>query len=130
MVERSLPHALAAFLLGFWEAFADAESKGDFSIVAPQCAEGLVFQSPGAEPEVGLSTIIEGWWNPPETYRITFNSAEVAASNDLAIDRGIASDSFVAENNETERHRYNYIAVFARRSDVWKLTHFISNMID
>ena len=98
--------------------------------VVLRCADSLVFQSPGAEPEETLATVIEAWWKPPETYRITFDSAEVAANNDLAIDRGIASDSFVAESGDTKSHRYNYLAVFAKRPEVWKLTHFISNMIE
>lgn len=122
--------SLAEFLDSFWAAFAAAESSGDFSGVADMCADNLVFQSPSEEPYETLASLVEAWWTPPDDYQISFATAQVVAGDDLAVARGIASDSFISQDGEPGGHRYNYLAVFGRRSDGWKLTHFTSNMID
>lgn len=126
MTQQDLPE----FLDIFWTAFATAESTGDFSGVAYLCAEDLVFQSPSEEPYETLASLVDAWWTPPPDYRIEFETAEYVSDKNLAIARGVASDSFTAKDGETGGHRYNYLAVFGRRSDGWKLSHFISNMIE
>jgi ketosteroid isomerase-like protein len=129
MDDTTLPPGLGDFLSSFWEAFARAESTGDFTEVAPMCADDLVFMSPSEEPYETLASLVEAWWTPPPSYRITFDRSETVATDTLAIQRGIASDSFVRDG-ETRGHRYNYLAVFGTRDDGWLLTHFVSNMID
>jgi ketosteroid isomerase-like protein len=125
-----MTQALDTFLTAFWSAFEVAESSGDFSSVAPMCADNLVFQSPSEDPYQTLDSLVAAWWTPPEGYRISFNHAELVASDHLAVQRGIASDSFESKAGEKAGHRYNYLAVFGDREDGWKLTHFISNMIE
>lgn len=129
MNDSTLPADLRAFLTDFWESFARAESSGDFTEVAPMCADDLVFMSPSEEPYETLADLIEAWWTPPPSYEITFDRAETVATDSLAIQRGIASDTFVRDG-ERSGHRYNYLAVFGKRDDGWRLTHFVSNMID
>lgn len=123
-------HDLPGFLDSFWAAFAAAESSGDFSGVADLCAEDLVFQSPSEEPYETLTGLIDAWWTPPADYRIEFDTAELVEDHNLAVARGVASDSFTGQDGTQRGHRYNYLAVFGRRPDEWKLTHFISNMIE
>jgi ketosteroid isomerase-like protein len=125
-----MTQALDAFLDAFWNAFEEAESSGDFSSVAPMCSDSLVFQSPSEEPYETLGLLVAAWWTPPESYRISFDHAELVASDGLAIQRGIASDSFQTKTGEQDGHRYNYLAVFGDDGTGWKLTHFISNMIE
>ncbi len=124
------PADLDDFLASFWEAFAQAESAGDFTAVASMCADDLVFMSPSEEPYETLSGLIDAWWTPPSSYEITFDRAETVADTTLAIQRGIASDSFTTEQGEAKGHRYNFLAVFGKRDGGWCLTHFVSNMID
>lgn len=118
------------FLGRFWEAFARAESTGDFGEVAPMCAEDLVFMSPSEQPLETLHALIDAWWTPPESYEIAFDRAQTVSDSVLAVQRGIASDSFQTGEGETRGHRYNFLAVFGMRGDRWLLTHFVSNMID
>ena len=122
-------HDLTDFLGRFWSAFASAEASGDFTNVAPMCADDLVFMSPSEEPYDSLRGLIDAWWTPPPSYQITFDRAELVESDHLAVQRGVASDSFTTDAGETRGHRYNYMAVFGRSSNGWELTHFISNMI-
>jgi ketosteroid isomerase-like protein len=125
-----MTHAdLARFLEGFWGRFVEAESSGDFAGVADLCAADLVFQSPAEEPYETLQSLMDAWWTPPADYRIEFDHAELVVDSDLAIQRGVASDSFTNQAGEATGHRYNYLAVFGRRDGAWKLTHFISNAI-
>jgi hypothetical protein len=121
---------LNTFLTAFWSAFEVAESSGDFSGVAPMCAHNLVFQSPSEEPYETLDSLVAAWWTPPTSYRISFHHAELIASDHLAVQRGVASDSFESKAGEQAGHRYNYLAVFGDRGEGWMLTHFISNMIE
>ena len=130
MSDSGLPADLDGFLAAFWEAFAHAESAGDFTAVASMCADDLVFMSPSEEPYETLSGLIEAWWTPPSSYEITFDRSQTLADGTLAIQRGIASDSFITDDGEKKGHRYNYLAVFGKRDDGWRLTHFVSNMID
>ena len=125
-----MTHALDTFLTAFWRAFEVAESSGDFSGVAPMCADNLVFQSPSEEPYETLDALVAAWWKPPESYRISFDRAELVASDHLAVQRGVASDTFESKDGEPAGHRYNFLAVFGDHGDGWKLTHFISNMIE
>lgn len=126
MAQQDLPE----FLEMFWPAFAAAESNGDFSGVARMCVDDLVFQSPSEEPYETLSSLIDAWWTPPTDYQIEFDTAELVADDSLAVARGVASDSYTKHDGDAGGHRYNYLAVFGRRPDGWRLTHFISNMIE
>lgn len=129
MNENDRPDALALFLDGFWKRFVEAEANGDFSVVAPLCADDLLFQSPGEEPYETLSSLAEAWWTPPSGYSIGFDHAELVTGTSLAVQRGVASDHFVNADGDDVRHRYNYLAVFGLKPDGWKLTHFSSNAI-
>lgn len=123
-------HDLDEFLEEFWVRFAAAESDGDFSGVAQMCADNLVFQSPSEEPYETLDALVANWWTPPADYEIEFDTAEVVSDTDLAIARGIASDTFSKPDGAGGGHRYNYMAAFRRSPSGWKLSHFISNMIE
>jgi ketosteroid isomerase-like protein len=107
MREPNPPDDLTAFLTSFWSAFTKAEAPGDFSAVAHMCADDLVFQSPTEEPYETVTSLIEAWWTPLASYRIEFDSAEMTANGNLAIDRGSATDSFTTQEGETKGHRYN-----------------------
>ena len=61
-----MTQALDRFLTAFWSAFEVAESSGDFSSVAPMCADNLVFQSPSEEPYETLESLVAAWWTPPD----------------------------------------------------------------
>lgn len=123
-------HDLESFLDQFWAAFQAAESTGDFTGVAPLCADDLVFQSPSEEPYETLSSLIDSWWTPPADYQIEFGTSQLVSDENLAVARGIAADSFTNRDGHAAGHRYNYLAVFGLKPDGWKLTHFISNMIE
>lgn len=120
---------LQEFLDSFWAAFTEAESSGDFDAVAHLCAEDLVFQSPSEEPYETLTSLTDAWWTPPADYRIEFDIAELVTDAKLAVTRGVASDSYTRQDGGRGGNRYNFLAVFGRGSEGWKLTHFISNMI-
>lgn len=121
---------LDEFLQDFWTKFEAAEASGDFSKVAPLCADDLVFMSPSEEPYETLASLADAWWTPPADYRIRFDTAEIVSDESLAMARGVATDSFTRADGDSGGHRYNYLAVFGRSADGWKLTHFISNMVD
>lgn len=121
---------LEFFLGEFWEALSVAESSGDLAHVAPMCAEDLTFISQAKMPCESLEDLIAVWWTPPSGYRITFDTMDVVSSGEMAIGRGIATDSFTTEDGIVGGHRYNYLAVFGKRAVGWRLTHFISNLID
>jgi hypothetical protein len=127
--EAALEPDLALFLESFWGAFTEAESAGDFSAVAPMCADDLVFQSQGFEPYRSLESLIDSWWTPPEDYRIVFERGGVVCTQEIAVDWGIASDSFRSTDGDTGGNRYNYLAVFGKSDGEWSMTHFSSNLI-
>ena len=130
MTYDSITSELAFFLGAFWKAFETAESTGDFTHVALMCVENVVFQLPAEEPYETLDGLVDAWWTPPPSYRITFDNAELVSADRRAIQRGVASDSFSTEDAEVRGHRCNYLAVFSDQGSIWKLTHFISNMIE
>lgn len=116
-------------------AYEAAERRGHFGPLAEHVADDVVVMAMGSEPIEGRAAWAALFDEvmadaPDRNYEIASESDEVLIREDLAIDRGTATDSYAGEEG-TEQNRYNYTFVFRESADGdWRLYRVIYNRIE